>query len=237
MYLNPEAEELYSYGQDVDSMNTYVKSGDKYIKTNSHQPTHHYGALPVYNGHSIARCAGHSNKGALTTVNGDIRFYGATSYKAVCLGHDFVFDLGGTAGIPKTAKLTEQPPTPKAKPFITVGVDAFLGLNKYLPQPKPYPVFKIPQYVDIAWPDMNAPEDVPAKFWVELVKLIPKESDVLVSCQGGHGRTGSFIALMAVFIDKMKGQDAIDLVRKNYCDNAIETKSQEEYIIRMAGGK
>lgn len=53
-----------------------------------------------------------------------------------------------------------------------------------------------------------------------------------VGCMGGHGRTGTFAAAMAVVLGK-GGQEAIDFVRKEYCDRAIESDAQEDLVLEV----
>ena len=54
---------------------------------------------------------------------------------------------------------------------------------------------------------------------------------VQVACFGGHGRTGTFLALVLVRLGVVKDQRAaIKLVQTNYCKNAIESSSQETAV-------
>ena len=58
---------------------------------------------------------------------------------------------------------------------------------------------------------------------------------VEVGCIGGHGRTGTVLACMALLADPtMSGEDAVWYVRGAYCKHAIETKEQEWYVERFA---
>lgn len=50
---------------------------------------------------------------------------------------------------------------------------------------------------------------------------------------GGHGRTGTAIATLMVLTKRMTGKAAIKKVKKMYCDKAIETLSQQQYVIRV----
>lgn len=55
---------------------------------------------------------------------------------------------------------------------------------------------------------------------------------VEVGCIGAHGRTGTVLACMAVLGDPSldTGYDAVDWVRANYCDHAVETAEQEWFV-------
>jgi protein-tyrosine phosphatase len=51
--------------------------------------------------------------------------------------------------------------------------------------------------------------------------------DVYIGCQGGWGRTGLFLALLA----KTCGvENPIMYVRQNYARTAVETPAQEKYV-------
>lgn len=52
---------------------------------------------------------------------------------------------------------------------------------------------------------------------------------VEVSCIGGHGRTGTALAVMCV-LGGMGHKEAVSHIRKTYCVKAIETEDQEWYV-------
>lgn len=87
-----------------------------------------------------------------------------------------------------------------------------------------------PAILALEWPDGTSPP-VGLSFWQKLWELLP-EGNTVVSCIGGHGRTGTFLAAMAIALG-MKPEDAINHVRKNHCEKAIETLSQEEYLLNL----
>src|SRR3990167_437555 len=86
------------------------------------------------------------------------------------------------------------------------------------------------------WTDMSAPR---RPYIVHIVKaateLIKEGKKVDIGCMGGHGRTGTFMALLAVELLEMTALDAINLVRKNHCQEAIETYAQRAFIYGFAG--
>lgn len=83
----------------------------------------------------------------------------------------------------------------------------------------------------IDWPDMSIPRNKIMAFEQILVAVekIQQGLKVEVGCIGGHGRTGTILAVMGVIMG-MTADDAIDHVRDTYCTSAIETHSQEWYV-------
>ncbi len=53
---------------------------------------------------------------------------------------------------------------------------------------------------------------------------------VEVGCFGGHGRTGTILACMAV-LGGIPATDAVDWVRQNYCEKAVEADTQEWWVL------
>jgi len=91
----------------------------------------------------------------------------------------------------------------------------------------------IPSFVDsilIETEDYSAPR-VALPFWSGLLLDIREQGyrEVIFTCLGGHGRTGTGMAslLIASGIDAEK---SIEIVRNAYCNLAIETKIQEDYL-------
>jgi protein-tyrosine phosphatase len=52
---------------------------------------------------------------------------------------------------------------------------------------------------------------------------------VEIGCLGGHGRTGTALALLAVLAGH-PSDDAVDWVRTHYCPKAVETDEQQAYV-------
>jgi protein-tyrosine phosphatase len=90
-----------------------------------------------------------------------------------------------------------------------------------------------PDVIVIPWKDMSPPS-LRFPFWKYIIEKIESFSnenmDVLVTCIGGHGRTGTF--LTAILMEKYRctAASAIKFVRKEYCRRAIETESQLGYL-------
>ena len=90
--------------------------------------------------------------------------------------------------------------------------------------------------ISIQWPDGGIP-DMAAKDWRALLKLIQEqkksagkgELNVLVCCSGGHGRTGTALAVIAA-LTGTEPDDPVTFVRSQYCLRAVETKAQCGYV-------
>ena len=83
----------------------------------------------------------------------------------------------------------------------------------------------------IEWPDFDIPRDwkVAAKMIVDTYRKACAGYWVEVSCIGGHGRTGTVLACMAV-LSGLEPDEAIEFVRTNYCSKAIETNEQKWWV-------
>ena len=78
------------------------------------------------------------------------------------------------------------------------------------------------------WPDMGVLEIEDLKPVVEyLASKI--HMGIEIGCMGGHGRTGTLMALIMVQLGCKPGK-AIKTIRKDYCHRAIETQKQEDLI-------
>jgi len=95
---------------------------------------------------------------------------------------------------------------------------------------------KVPSIIKIDWSDMGVP-DLPKSFWKELIKVIRAEKKrVVISCLGGHGRTGTALSILAVMMGITK-TDPVKFIREKYCKEAVESNSQLDYIEEMTGIK
>jgi hypothetical protein len=79
-------------------------------------------------------------------------------------------------------------------------------------------------------PDMKTPNDF-EQFdnlinWIQ--DKVEEGKTVHVGCLGGHGRTGM---VLSALVFKMMGiEDAITYVRENYCEEAVETLGQTQWL-------
>ena len=81
----------------------------------------------------------------------------------------------------------------------------------------------------------------PEQFWHDLIADLrrlaegrEKGLDVVVYCVGGHGRTGTVLAVLAGLMGVAK-TDPVQFIRDEYCEKVVETVAQVEYIARITG--
>jgi len=85
------------------------------------------------------------------------------------------------------------------------------------------------------WPDFALPGD-PALVLVALGSVLDRARTgelVEVGCLGGHGRTGTALACLAVLAGH-PAADAVAWVRASYCPKAVETPAQEAFITGLS---
>lgn len=93
-----------------------------------------------------------------------------------------------------------------------------------------------PDCAFIYWKDMGKPNPSVVKYAQWVAKEWKAGKSIQFGCYGGHGRTGTFAALVLVEAG-YTGQQAFDWIRKNYCDDAIETKGQEDFVKKYVAGQ
>lgn len=85
-------------------------------------------------------------------------------------------------------------------------------------------------YIVINWSDMGV---IPLTDFSEIVAWcmtqIKHGEQLDIACVGGHGRTGTLLAGILVF-QNYTADEAIEKVRKDHCNKAIETIAQEQLI-------
>lgn len=81
-------------------------------------------------------------------------------------------------------------------------------------------------------PDAKVPDDLD-----NFIKLVEWTADALregkkvhAGCIGGHGRTGLFFAALVAHMGV--DDDPIAYVRDNYCDKAVESKTQTDFLVK-----
>lgn len=83
--------------------------------------------------------------------------------------------------------------------------------------------------------DMGVPKD-PEQFkrlidWIAEQLIAQKK--VHLGCIGGHGRTGT---VLSALVKVMTGEtDAVQYVRKHYCEKAVESESQVKFLMQHFG--
>lgn len=99
-------------------------------------------------------------------------------------------------------------------------------------------------YLDDSWRPRSIATMIPWKDyglptcpWYTAVGAIVEHFDkanegfsVEVGCIGGHGRTGTVLACMAV-LGGVPGKEAVEWVRDNYCWHAVESEKQEWFVL------
>jgi hypothetical protein len=89
-------------------------------------------------------------------------------------------------------------------------------------------------YLD--WPDFGVPESTEAV--AEALRAVLQRArsgqDVEIGCLGGHGRTGTALACLAILTGH-PALDAVAWVRSGYCSKAVETPEQEAFIAAFPG--
>jgi hypothetical protein len=85
----------------------------------------------------------------------------------------------------------------------------------------------------IRWPDFGLPADPDAALasLAEAWRRAAAER-VEIACAGGHGRTGTALACLAV-LDGVPSGQAVAFVRAHYDRRAVETPWQRRYVIRF----
>lgn len=83
----------------------------------------------------------------------------------------------------------------------------------------------------IDWPDFSAPKDVDLTYQqITNAYNLSKDMTVEVGCIGAHGRTGTILSCMNILDSNMDPHESIMYVKENYCEHAVETKSQAMFI-------
>lgn len=94
--------------------------------------------------------------------------------------------------------------------------------------------------VQFDWPDATAPWSVTAHDWINLAKgLSQMTGKVYIHCLGGHGRTGTALAILAHYLGWLPTDDSdpVAWLRLHYCREVVETEGQINYVERMTGRK
>ncbi|MEU6090855.1 protein-tyrosine phosphatase family protein [Streptomyces sp. NPDC047085] len=85
----------------------------------------------------------------------------------------------------------------------------------------------------LRWPDFWLPSDRAATADALREAWERAETErVEIACAGGHGRTGTALACLAV-LDGVPNQHAVAYVREHYAPRAVETPWQRHYVSRF----
>jgi len=90
------------------------------------------------------------------------------------------------------------------------------------------------EYRWVAWPDFRLPAD-PAAAREAFAEAWERSAAqrVEVACMGGHGRTGTALACIAV-LDGVPAREAVGYVRRHYSPRAVETPGQRRFVARFS---
>lgn len=106
----------------------------------------------------------------------------------------------------------------------------------------PYVDVIIPEVLTLHWADRQAPDFHP-QFWIELADQLLNRAAakaplepyrMLINCQGGHGRSGTGLVCLMMYLSDYNALDAITHLRAIHCPRAIESKIQHDYIDAFA---
>ena len=86
------------------------------------------------------------------------------------------------------------------------------------------------------WPDFGVPTHISGlrAALVDLLARARRGETVELGCLGGHGRTGTALACLAV-LTGVPAAEAVAWVRRSYCAKAVETDSQEAFVLEFEG--
>jgi hypothetical protein len=85
----------------------------------------------------------------------------------------------------------------------------------------------------VRWPDFRLPSDhADAADALREAWARAEAERVEIACAGGHGRTGTALACLAV-LDGLPGSQAVAYVRERYAARAVETPWQRRFATRF----
>ena len=85
-------------------------------------------------------------------------------------------------------------------------------------------------HAHVVWEDFGVPDPDELRAALEGLLAHARAGDVVeVGCLGGHGRTGTALACLAVLTGTPAAQ-AVGWVREVYCKKAVETPDQETFV-------
>jgi hypothetical protein len=92
--------------------------------------------------------------------------------------------------------------------------------------------------MEIEWPDYGVPT-LTRPQWDAIVKaVLERGRPLMVCCVGGHGRTGTALSILLTLMGVVpEDADPVTFVRDAYCDEAVETVGQLNYVGRITGRK
>ena len=141
----------------------------------------------------------------------------------------------------------------KMRDLTTKGMDVIIACGVSAPQdifirgfPTGWFKLKSSKVIELDWTDGGIPSLDKGdwdELWNGLQRLQRKEEreiNVLCCCQGGHGRTGTALAILAGVSGAYQldpAKDILKWVRERYCSEAVERFVQVKYIEECTGYK
>lgn len=169
---------------------------------------------------------------AFTLWDRKFSFAGAAGGK-ICLDYApredtvLIVDLGGAVSLKLRAPSF-------AGPWYKSGPQAFKDIDPVPPPPPSNPDIPILRFDH---PDRQEPK-VPIDYWYKFNDVLhteyPKGGHIIVACIGGHGRTGTVLAsIILAACPEQSVASVIEFIRAEHCENAIESASQVEYLLKF----
>jgi protein-tyrosine phosphatase len=88
----------------------------------------------------------------------------------------------------------------------------------------------------VEWPDRGTIAVELAESVVRaIVKGLEAGKTIDVGCAGAHGRTGTLLAFLLIYVEHLDPKEAIEQVHKRHCSKAIESSAQVHAIYGFAG--
>jgi hypothetical protein len=125
---------------------------------------------------------------------------------------------------------------------ITVTAASFDPSTPYLRERRPdYGLYLDPRWQPswdhdhLIWPDFGVPHEArPVLKALQFLRGRAQSGQhVEIGCVGGHGRTGTALACLAV-LGGTPPQHAVAWVRANYCSEAVETPEQAAFVSSLS---
>ena len=114
-----------------------------------------------------------------------------------------------------------------------MGVSAGVTVAGNLKAPRP-----VYDTIMLDWDDYGAANTADLAWTVRIIlNYLHAGKRVEIGCFGGHGRTGTLLAILIAKIEHLSAYQAILEARKRYCQQIIESRQQMEQVFAFTGQK